>query len=464
MKINVRDLQFYKDNFEDIQVNTPDGYQNIGEVYHKPNKVCLSVSFSNGDIIECSVDHLFQMQNGWVKSIDLKEGDTSIDGFKVLQIINIGIHDTYDLEVLHPNHRYYSENIVSHNTGKTLVALSAAMRLIDTHRDKYDKIVYIRKTVVSDSEELGFLKGSLEEKIQGFLAPLYSNLEYIIGKKYNNRKSKLTQDELNNKLDDYINKYQIQFKYEGHLRGSNIRNAIVILDECLSETQILETTKGKMSIKDICDLIINEDIYVKSYSHKLKKYTFEKINSIKKQIIDETDEEMYEISFEKDGISQTIQVTGNHRLFVNNSYKYVKDIKEKDLLFTSNNDKLEGIRISSIKKIPYDGFIYTPSVDNNHNYMLGDLIPILSKNCQNNSISSVKTILTRISENCKVFILGSTKQIDTAYLNKYNNALTYLMRKIGKNNKNVNVAGYVLDKTVRSAIAEWADSFGDEKN
>ena len=310
MNINVRDLQFYKDNFEDLKIKTPDGYQDIGEIYHKPNKECLSVSFSNGDIIECSTDHLFEMKSGWVKSKDLKEEDITINGYKVLQIINIGVHDTYDLEVLHNNHRYYSENIISHNSGKTLIALSAAMRLIDTHKDKYDKIVYIRRTVLSDTEELGFLKGNLDEKMSGFLAPLYSNLEFIIEKKYNNKRTKLTKEELEAKQEEMLQKYQIQFKYEGHLRGTNIRNAIIIWDEC-----------------------------------------------------------------------------------------------------------------------------------------------------QNDTISGAKTLLTRIGDNCKVFMLGSTKQIDSKYLNKYNNALTYVKNKISKDNKNVKLTGFDLDKTVRSAIAEWADDF-----
>ena len=206
---------------------------------------------------------------------------------------------------------YY--NVVITNSmsgsGKTLIALSSAMKLLDLHKDKYDKIVYIRKTVLSDTEELGFLKGNLEEKMSGFLAPLYSNIEYIVEKKYKSKK-KLTKNEIEIKMNELIEKYQIQFKYEGHLRGSNIRNAVVIWDEV-----------------------------------------------------------------------------------------------------------------------------------------------------QNDTINSAKTILTRISENCKVIILGSIKQIDNKFVNKYNNALTFLENKIGKNNNNVNVTGFNLTKVVRSAIAEWADDF-----
>jgi len=306
MRINIIDLKHFKENFDNLKINTPDGFQEIGELYHKPKKKCYSVSFSNGDIIECSEDHLFQLQNNeWVKTKDIKENDITLDGFIVLGVISIGIHDTYDLEVLHENHRYYSDGIVSHNSGKTILGLSAAMKLLDTKKDKYDKIVYIRKTVVSDTEELGYLPGDLSEKMSGYLAPLYSNLEYIIDKKYNNKKNKLTKEELDAKIEDTVSKYGIQFMYEGHLRGGNIRNAVVIFDEI-----------------------------------------------------------------------------------------------------------------------------------------------------QNDSISSAKTVITRIGDNCKLFALGSNRQIDSKFLNKHNNALTFLINRIGEDNMNVQVTGCNLNKTVKRGIIE----------
>lgn len=308
--IDITELKIYKENFKDIKISTPDGFQDIGELYYKKNKQCYSVAFSNSDIIKCSEDHMFEMEDGWKYTKDIQAGDLTIDNIEVLSKIDIDISDTYDLEVLHDNHRYYTENIISHNSGKTLQALSAAMKLIDTHKNKYDKIVYIRKTVLSDDEELGFLKGSLDEKMSGYLAPLFSNLQFIVEKKYKNRKSKLTQEEIETKVEELKNKYQIQFKYIGHLRGDNIRNAVLILDEL-----------------------------------------------------------------------------------------------------------------------------------------------------QNSGVSEAKTILTRVSENCKVIALGSTKQIDSKYVNKFNNALTFILNQIGEDTKNVRLTGFNLDKTVRSAIADWADDF-----
>jgi predicted ribonuclease YlaK len=78
---------------------------------------------------------------------------------------------------------------------------------------------------------------------------------------------------------------------------------------------------------------------------------------------------------------------------------------------------------------------------------------------QNNSISSAKTILTRLDNNCKMFVIGSTNQIDNKFVNKFNNALTFLLAKVYDDNKDVRISGMELKKVERSRIAEWADNF-----
>lgn len=128
---------------------------------------------------------------------------------------------------------YYDVVVVNANagTGKTALALSAAMKLIDQKMSPYDKIVYIRKTIISSDTELGFLPGDLDEKMAGFLAPLYSNLEAIAINKYDLGKKKLSEVEMQEKIKDMISDYRITSLWQGHLRGTTIRNAIIIYDE-----------------------------------------------------------------------------------------------------------------------------------------------------------------------------------------------------------------------------------------
>jgi predicted ribonuclease YlaK len=112
-------------------------------------------------------------------------------------------------------------------------------------------------------------------------------------------------------------------------------------------------------------------------------------------------------------------------------------------------------KIKSIKEVDYSGYIYTPEVNKNANYFVGEGTPILSKNCQNISISGMKLILTRVGENCKVFILGDTQQIDSKFQSERNNGLTHMMNLIGTQG-DMRIVGIDLTKTIRSKIAGWA--------
>src|SRR5574344_1620609 len=72
--------------------------------------------------------------------------------------------------------------------GKNIVALSSAMRLIDTK--EYNKIYYIRRTIISGDveDELGFMPGTLEEKMSGYNSPLEDSLTKIARMKKRNAK------------------------------------------------------------------------------------------------------------------------------------------------------------------------------------------------------------------------------------------------------------------------------------
>jgi len=86
---------------------------------------------------------------------------------------------------------------------------------------------------------------------------------------------------------------------------------------------------------------------------------------------------------------------------------------------------------------------------------------IILDEAQNYTINDIVTILSRITEGSRVFILGSTKQIDNPYLNKYNNALTFLLNQCGKD-ENVKVRGMKLEKVERGKIVDWIEKITQE--
>ena len=81
---------------------------------------------------------------------------------------------------------------------------------------------------------------------------------------------------------------------------------------------------------------------------------------------------------------------------------------------------------------------------------------------QNETISSMVTILSRMDSSSKVFVLGNVIQIDNPYLNKYNNALSFLMNHCGTFEENIQVQGMHLTKVERGPIPEWIERITKE--
>ena len=91
------------------------------------------------------------------------------------------------------------------------------------------------------------------------------------------------------------------------------------------------------------------------------------------------------------------------------------------------------------------------------NYVWLGSIVILDES-QNWGRSTMKTILSRNDEDNKFIIVGSHNQIDTPYLGKATNALTFMMSQCGKeNSSHVRIQGINLTNVVRRRFSEWAD-------
>lgn len=125
-------------------------------------------------------------------------------------------------------------------SGKTLLAVSAAMRLVRTKQ--YNKIIYIRNSIESTDkgEEIGFVSGN-DFKFEIYNYPLFDTLKYIARSeikksKANTPKSRAeTNDQeqlINDKVEAYIKEYNIETLWLGAARGRTFSDAIVIIDEC----------------------------------------------------------------------------------------------------------------------------------------------------------------------------------------------------------------------------------------
>jgi phosphate starvation-inducible PhoH-like protein len=100
-------------------------------------------------------------------------------------------------------------------SGKTYLSCAMALELLKKE-SKFKKIYIIKSVTTLPDEEIGFLKGNLKEKMEPFMFSFLHNFEKIVG-----------TDALSNLRANNI----IQELPIAYMRGINIDNAVVIIDE-----------------------------------------------------------------------------------------------------------------------------------------------------------------------------------------------------------------------------------------
>lgn len=125
------------------------------------------------------------------------------------------------------NQRLYVEAIESHDivfgvgpagTGKTYLAVALALAALQNHT--VSRIVLARPAVEA-GERLGFLPGTLQEKVDPYLQPLYDAL-YDLSER--------------DKVDRFLEKNVIEVAPIAFMRGRTLNESFVILDEAQNTT------------------------------------------------------------------------------------------------------------------------------------------------------------------------------------------------------------------------------------
>ncbi len=107
-------------------------------------------------------------------------------------------------------------------SGKTLLALAAGLE--QTFESKTYKKIVVTKPVEPVGKDIGFLPGSMEEKMMPWLAPIQDNLQFLMGD------DKAT-------LEMYMEKGKIEVEAMTFIRGRSISNAFIVIDEVQNMTQ-----------------------------------------------------------------------------------------------------------------------------------------------------------------------------------------------------------------------------------
>jgi len=108
-------------------------------------------------------------------------------------------------------------------SGKTLCALAAGLQQVMGEDSAYNRMI-VSRPIMPMGKDLGYLPGTMEEKMAPWLAPIQDNLRFLFG-----------DDNL--MLHDYMQKKIIEMEALTYIRGRSIQKAYIIIDECQNLTR-----------------------------------------------------------------------------------------------------------------------------------------------------------------------------------------------------------------------------------
>ena len=155
-------------------------------------------------------------------------------------------------------------------SGKSLLALCGGLEQVVGRENRYSRMI-VSKPVHSVGKDIGFLPGTLEEKMLPWLKPIQDNLQFLMG----NDKGM---------MEDYMEKGIIEIEAISYIRGRSIANAYMIIEECqnltLHEiktiiTRVGENTKIVLTgdVEQIDNAYINETSNGLSYAVEKFKHS-----------------------------------------------------------------------------------------------------------------------------------------------------------------------------------------------
>lgn len=151
--------------------------------------------------------------------------DQSIADFMPSKIKNI------DLQFRNDHQRQFAELIDKNEiviasgpagTGKSYISVVKALLLMKDYPSKYKKIIITTPAQESEDEKLGFLPGSVDEKLAPHIYSTYYLFRKVLG---------------DAKVDRMIKAKKIELVAFAFMRGMNIDNAVVICEEAQNTTK-----------------------------------------------------------------------------------------------------------------------------------------------------------------------------------------------------------------------------------
>ncbi len=109
-------------------------------------------------------------------------------------------------------------------TGKTLLAIAAGL-LKTTDEDVYEKLL-VARPIFAMGNDLGFLPGDLDEKLNPWMQPIYDSLDFLLG-----GNMPVRQKRFGKSYQELMNQGLLAIEPLTYIRGRSLPNAFFIVDE-----------------------------------------------------------------------------------------------------------------------------------------------------------------------------------------------------------------------------------------
>ena len=222
-------------NPDQVLASGEEVYTGFTEVLVDDNVIDTFYAGSPLELPEEDIDRLYPNQFVMIKS-NINESRTAFTRFKskaeeFSKLFNrknsYGIsprnkEQTFAMDLLFDKSIPVVSLIGSAGTGKTLCALSAGLEQV-LGTEEYTRLI-VSRPIQPLGKEIGFLPGTMEEKMAPWLTPIQDNLQFLMG-----------NDKL--MLQEYLDRGTIEMEAITYIRGRSISKAFIIIDEAQNLTR-----------------------------------------------------------------------------------------------------------------------------------------------------------------------------------------------------------------------------------
>ena len=125
---SIAEIKTLLDNGYEVEVDSPDGYVPVNFFINKGMYAEYKLYLLDNTKVKCNESHLFETTDGWISAKEIEKSNSyyefiTNDGIRIGKVIKTNNQiPIVDININHPNHRYYTNGVSSHNTnvGKTL--------------------------------------------------------------------------------------------------------------------------------------------------------------------------------------------------------------------------------------------------------------------------------------------------------------------------------------------------------